>query len=329
MEYKSIKGFTGWGQLGILILFLGAGFILTMIVQGVILYQLVPKGTNLLSMGETMKQVIMDPKNVTALRLAQVLGTLSLLFVPAWLYSLVTNGKNMFWLGFNPNFRVMQVVTAFAIIFAANIFAGPFLDWSKAIVAHFPGLDVTAKSLEQAYNEQVLAMSNLKSWGEYIAALFIMAFFPAMFEEVFFRGALQTLLVKWWRRPIVAIIFTSLLFSLIHMSVYLFVSRAILGFALGLLFYKSKNIWVNIIAHFLNNAIAVTTLFYMSTRSNKVDLSKLDPKIEWWTGAIGLVVLIALFIYFDRISKAKVAVIELKEAALTNKQDPFRDFGNV
>ena len=33
MEYKSVKGFSGWGQLGFLFAFLGAGFVLAAIAQ--------------------------------------------------------------------------------------------------------------------------------------------------------------------------------------------------------------------------------------------------------------------------------------------------------
>ena len=327
MSYKSIKGFTGWGQLGMLVLFLGIGFIITGIVQAVILFQLMPSGTSMAGMEKSMLQAMMDPKNVGALRLSQVLGTLFLLFIPAVIYSRVTNGKNPFWLGFNKFLNVKQVLIGFAIIFAANIFAGPFGDWTKAILVHFPSLNASAKQLEDAYNQQVLAISNLRSGGEYITALFIMAFFPAMFEEVFFRGAVQNLLVRWWKKPMVAIIVTSLFFSLIHMSIYLFISRAVLGFVLGLLYYRSRNIWVNIIAHFLNNAIAVTSLFYMSMTSPKIDISKLDPKVEWWTGLLGLIALLGLFRLFGLFSKDKVAAINIQEAVLLEKEDPFHDFG--
>ncbi len=329
MEYKSIKGFTGWGQLGILILFLGAGFILTFIIQVAIMYQIMPAGSGLAGMEKGMLDAMKDPSNVFALRLSQVLGTLSLLFIPAILYSLVTNGSNMFWLGFNRHLSTFQIVIAFAIIFAANIFAGPFADISKAIVSNFPSLNALAKQLENAYNEQVLAISNLKSWGEYITALFIMAFFPAMFEEVFFRGAVQNLLVKWWNKPLLAILITSIFFSLIHMSIYLFLSRIVLGFVLGLLYFKSKNIWVNIIAHFLNNAIAVTALFYMSRNSSKVDISKLDPRIDWWLGIVGLGALVFLFRLFDRYSKSNLAKVDLQESVYLGKEDPFRDFGTL
>ncbi len=323
MQYKSVKGFTGFAQLGIFLVFLGLGFILAGGAQMIIGMKMIPSGTPLQNMGDAMLKAMMDPKNVAYARLAQVLGTFLLLFVPAVLYSMVTNGKNKFWLGFNKYINIYQVLFGFFIIFVANIMASPLEDLSKQIITHAPSLDTIAKNLENTYNEQVVALSNLKSWPEFLMAIIIMAFFPALFEEIFFRGALQNLLVRWWKQPLLAIIFTSLVFSLIHMSVYLFISRAVLGFVLGMLYHKSRNIWVNVIAHFLNNAIAVAQLFWMSNSDKKIDVSKLDPKLDWWFAIIALVILYFLFKGLNKCSFKNAEKIEAREQLLLAKEDPF------
>lgn len=329
MQYRSVKGFSGWGQLGLLLVFLGVGFILTAVAQLIIAIKMMPVGTSIFSSPDAIMNAMMDPKNVGLARLMQVAGTFFLLFVPAVLYSWVTNGKNKFWLGFNKYLNGYQIVIGFFIIFAANVMAAPLADISKTIIAHFPRLDIMAKNMEDAYNAQVLALSNLKSWPEFLMAIVIIAFFPAMFEEVFFRGAMQNLLVRWWKNPLIAILFTSLLFSLIHVSVYLFLSRAVLGFVLGLLYHKSKNIWVNIIAHFLNNAIAVTQLFYMSKSAEKLDLNKMDPSYPWWIGVLALGFLIFLFMLLNKYSLQNRLRIETQEKLLIEKEDPFRSFVNA
>ena len=242
------------------------------------------------------------------------------------MYSFVCNGKDPFWLGFNKNFNFFQVIVGFLIIFTANIMAGPLQELSEKLIAHFPAWDQLAKKLEATYNEQVNLLSNLKGIGDLILALLIMAFFPALFEELFFRGALQNLLIKWWRKPMLAIVITSVIFSLIHMSVYLFLSRIALGFALGLMFYETKNIWVNTIAHFLNNAIAVGQMYALSGSKEKVDVSKLDPKIDWWFGIIAVFVLVALFRFLKKYSEKNKRIIQAKEDELVKEpiyQNPF------
>lgn len=327
MQYKSIKGFSGGGALGMMIVFLGMGFLLAGGAQLLIGMQLLPAGTPMDKMGEAMLKALMDPKNIAMARLSQVLGTFLLMFIPGVLYSLVVNGKNKFWLGFNPWFNAKQILIGFFVILVANMLASPLADMSKWIVGHFPALDAFAKNLEDTYNEQVLALSNLKSWGEFVIAVFIMAFFPAMFEELFFRGAMQNLFEKWWKNPLMAILITSLIFSFIHFSVYLFLSRAVLGVVLGMLYYKTKNIWINIIAHFLNNAIAVAQLFYLSQQKQKIEIDKLDPQLPWWVGIIAVVVLYFLFVLLEKYSKNSKAKILVREQVLVAKEDPFHSFG--
>lgn len=327
MQYKTVKGFSGAGALGMLLVFLGLGFILAGIVQFFIGMKMVPDGTSFEKMGDVLMKSMLDPKNVGLARLSQVLGSLCLLFIPSMLYSLVVHGKNPFWLGFNKYITPKQILVGFGIIFFANLAAGPVADFSKYVIANFPGLDAFAKKLEDSYNEQVLALSNLTSWPEYVMAIFIMAFFPALFEEIFFRGALQNLFQKWWKNPLAAILVSSVIFSIIHFSIYLFLTRLILGFVLGYMFYQTKNIWVNVWAHFLNNAFAVTQLFILSRQKQKLDLDKIEPGVSWWVGLIALALVIALFIILKKISEENRLRIDAKEAVLLAETDPFHSFG--
>jgi uncharacterized protein len=327
MEYKSVKGFGGWAQLGFLFAFLGFGFILAGAVQWILTMQIMPAGKEITDSAAMMKAML-APENVNMARLIQVLGTFALLFIPAVLWSLVSNGKNAFWLGFNKYVNGFQILLGFMLIYAAAISTAPLGDFSKYVVGHFPSIDAAAKSMEELYEKQALALSNLKNWQEYVVGIFIMAFFPAMFEEVFFRGTVQNLFVRWWKNPFVAILVTSIIFSLIHMSIYLFLSRLVLGFVLGLMFHITKNIWVNIVAHFLNNAFALTTLFAMSLRKEKIDLAKLDPTYHWSFGLAGVIALVGLFVMLKKYSAKNVARINMKENALIAEADPYRSFAN-
>lgn len=326
MHYKSVKGFSGWGQLGILLVFTALGIVIAALVQFLIGMQLVPSGMPVSKMGEEMIKAMMKPENVNYARLSQVLGTFFLFFVPAVLYLLICHGRNSFWLGFNKHINSRQVLVGFFLIFCANIIAGPLADLSKSLLSHLPSLNALAKQMEDSYSEQVAMLSNLKSWGEFIMAIIIMAFFPALFEEIFFRGAVQNLLERWWKAPLMAVMVTSLLFSIIHMSIYLFLSRAILGFVLGLMYQRSKNIWVNIIAHFLNNSVAVIQLFWLSMQGQKIEADKLDPKLPLWWGLIAAVVTYGLFIVFQKASDKNRNLIAFEEQNLLEKNDPLHSF---
>lgn len=326
MEYRSVKGMTGWAQLGILLVFTGVGFILAGILQLAIGMMLIAPGSNMEKMADEMIKAMLKPENVNYSRLAQVIGTFLLFFMPAYAYMRICHGKNKFWLGFNKHINAGQVILGFFLIFLANIIAGPLADLTKEILKNFPALNAMGMRMEDAYNEQIMAISNLKSWGEFFMAIIIMAFFPALFEEVFFRGAIQNLLERWWKKPFLAVLAASLLFSLIHMSVFLFLSRAVLGFILGLMYQRSRNLWVNIIAHFLNNTVAVIQLFWISRHTQKIEVDKLDPQLPWWGALIALLFTVGLFILFEKISVKKRTQIAFEEQDLLEHADTSHSF---
>ncbi len=147
-----------------------------------------------------------------------------------------------------------------------------------------------AKALEQTYKTLMLNMARMDSVLDYITALFVMAIAPAIFEEILFRSTVQPLFIGWTKNVWVGIIITSIFFSAIHFSFFGFLSRTALGILLGLLFYYSKNIWLSIFMHFLNNGLIVTQL-YIVTKQGKSIEKAMDEKIAMWWGIIGLVIL--------------------------------------
>jgi membrane protease YdiL (CAAX protease family) len=324
MEYRSIKGMTGWGQLGILLVFIGAGIILASGIQYLIGLQIIPAGLPVEKQVDAMMKAMLLPQNVNYARLSQILGQFAILFLPAVFYVIVCFGKNKFWLGFNKHINAPQIILGFFLIFLANVIANPLADLSKIMVTNFPALNALGMRMEDAYTEQVMALSNLKSWGEFFLAIVTMAFFPALFEEVFFRGAVQNLLERWWKK--LSLLTASFFFSIIHLSVFLFLSRALLGFVLGLMYQRSRNLWVNIIAHFLNNTVAVIQLFWIARHSDKIDVNGMDPKLPWWGGLIGLALTIGLFILFEKLSAKNRTQIAFEEQNLLEHSDHLYSF---
>ena len=323
MEYRSVKGFTGWAQFGFLLCFIAIGFILAGAAQIFAVSLLQPKGISLLNTDAIMKAML-APENVGVARLNQVLSTFALLFIPALLFSFFVNGKKMLWLGFSKHINPKQIVIGFVIMFLTSLAAGPLFMMSKSIIAHFPSIDATAKKLEDLYNSQTAVLGNIKTLPELFIGIFIMAFIPAIFEEAFFRGTLQNLLVKWIKNPIVAILITSFLFSLVHSSIYLFLSRMALGFTLGLMYYYTKNIWINIIAHLINNTIALGGMYVTNGKINANDLDKANPIAQWIMAAVACFALVKLFTLLIKYSEKNKAIIEEKEFALANN-DHFQN----
>ena len=323
MQYRTAKGFSGPASLGILFALVGAGLILTGISQFLIAFSFLPAGTGIDQMEGVLKKAIADPANVKFVIAMQAVGTLLLMFIPARLFSLIVHGKSWHWLGISRHFNYMQVALAFLIIFAANFAAIPFDQFTRSCVSHFPGLYQKALQMESDYAMQVEVLGSLRSVSGFLIGLFIIALLPAFFEEVFFRGVIQDLFTRWWGRPFIAILVTSLFFSLVHGSVFLFISRAVLGIALGLIFYYTRNVWVSFLAHFINNGLAFSQLFFSGGKTSAMDEGTGNILLDWTAAAIAIVVSVLLFRFLKKRSDACVATIQEKESTM---QSPFSNF---
>jgi membrane protease YdiL (CAAX protease family) len=86
--------------------------------------------------------------------------------------------------------------------------------------------------------------------------LVVLAFVPAVCEELFFRGFLQKTLGDIFS-PFAAIFLTACIFSILHFQFYGIFSRLLLGGIIGYLYYLSGNITPGILAHFAYNSLMV------------------------------------------------------------------------
>ena len=162
------------------------------------------------------------------------------------------------------------------------------------------GLEMWMKNLEESAQVTTnLLLEGASVWGLLGNILFI-GVFAAVAEEVFFRGVLQQLLNKMFQNKHTAVWLTALIFSLLHMQFYGFLPRIILGAMLGYLFVYSKNLWIPIFVHFLNNTLVVTLNFFF--RDNTVYQYLEQPPITSTflvAGLVSLGLLIYLFLLFQ------------------------------
>jgi membrane protease YdiL (CAAX protease family) len=86
----------------------------------------------------------------------------------------------------------------------------------------------------------------------------IMGALPGFGEELFFRGYMQTRLAARWGAAR-AIVVSGLLFGLLHLDPVQSPLAACLGLYLGLVAVRAGSIWPAIIAHTVNNVVAVLT----------------------------------------------------------------------
>jgi len=256
--------------------------------------------------GQSIKNMdtgMLDPANRGAARLIQSITIVIGFLFPTILTAYLLNRKPMKLIGFPGKITWQQAGLVFAIMFL-SLFVSGFLSYVNELIPIGESAKTLFEKMETEYNQQVEAIIGLDSAADYILAVVIMAFLPALCEETLFRGGLQNFLTRATKKPWLSITIVSILFSLAHLSFYGFFPRLFLGIVLGLLYQYSGRIWLNIFGHFLNNAIALTGLYVYKMQGHSLKDAINEKSSTVW-GVVVLPVVVVLIILFKRISEPK------------------------
>jgi membrane protease YdiL (CAAX protease family) len=138
-----------------------------------------------------------------------------------------------------------------ALVFAMSALA----DWNL----HLPGIDSLGNlsELQEKRNKMLEVLMYTGGLPETFLLILLLAFIPALSEEVFFRGLLQRYFSDWFGKAWAGILLSALLFTFLHFSVTQFLPIFLLGLLLGWLYYWSGSLLVPFLFHFLNNSLTV------------------------------------------------------------------------
>ncbi len=98
------------------------------------------------------------------------------------------------------------------------------------------------------------------TWQQYLGYVVVLSIFAGICEEVLFRGTIMPSFEQHGLVP--AIIFSSLLFALLHGSLLSLLSTFSLGVIMAVIVIKTGSLWGGILYHMLNNFYAATYLFW-------------------------------------------------------------------
>ncbi len=124
----------------------------------------------------------------------------------------------------------------------------------------------------------------------------VIAVAPAIFEELLFRGLLPRFFEK--KGVWSTIIITGILFAIFHLDFYKLLPITFLGCWLGYLLFVSKSIYIPMLAHFMNNFLAVMLgqEFIPTKYASLVEGNDLTS-ILILTGSVAIFIIINLVIY--------------------------------
>lgn len=281
-------------QIGILLALILGGFIVAAIIQLIISFSMLNL-SNLKSLDkEELLRMLALPQNFTKVLFMQLFSTMAIMALPAFAFAKIIKEKPLAYLGFLQKISLQQIVIVIVIALVGILMNGGLAELNKMIPLS-KGLKQTFDQWEKDYEQQVMIFANMKTMGDYILALIVVAIFPAIFEELLFRSTIQRVLINMFKQPHVAIIVTAILFSIVHFSFYGLLPRLMLGVVLGYIYFYGKSIWLNALMHFINNGLAITALYFGGVKQ--------DETFPVWVGLVAVAALIVLLQYFRKISK--------------------------
>jgi membrane protease YdiL (CAAX protease family) len=148
------------------------------------------------------------------------------------------------------------------------------------------------------------AMLNMKTIPAMVFDVIFIALVPAIVEEFMFRGALQTIFVRWTKNVHAAVWITAILFSAFHMEFFGFLPRLLLGALLGYFVAWSGSIWPAVLGHFINNATDVILTYLYSQKASKINPD--DQHMFNNTGyLVSFAAMLALMLYYRKTAVSK------------------------
>lgn len=209
---------------------------------------------------------------------------------------------------FNDNQKMaLPLILTIFIVIAFMSVNSVFIEWNAnlQLPEYLKSFEVWAQEMEQQAQELTLMMTRFDNFGDLIFGLIIIALIPAVGEELLFRGLLQNQLFAISKNMHLAIWVGAFIFSAIHLQFYGLVPRMLLGALFGYLYYWSGNLWVPILAHFVNNGFTLVLLYLYQTDNIAYDIEN-TTSIPIASVIISLVLGTALMLFFRKIFSTRL-----------------------
>lgn len=239
--------------------------------------------------------------STTSLKWLQLCQTFAVFILPAlgavWLWS----PEPIRWLHLDRAVSWETVVYAIVIMIAAVPGINLLSEWNQQMVlpSFLEHLESLIKQQEEAAKQLTEQFLKADGIGSLLLNIGLMALLPAIGEELTFRGVIQGLFGE--KHKTLAIWITAAIFSFIHFQFYGFVPRMLMGVLFGYMLVWTGSLWVPILMHFTNNALAVI-LYYIGDRYGIEDemLENFGAGELWWLGAASILAVCVLSIFFSR-----------------------------
>ncbi len=206
-----------------------------------------------------------DESNINFMKYLQTIISLGTFVIPPFIIAYVFKGKIAKYLLLNKTPHLFSILLVVMMMILAIPFINFLAEWNSklSLPESLSYIEKAMKAAEQDAEKLTLAFLKADKLGTLFINLFVIAVIPAIGEELLFRGVFQKIITDWTRNAHIGIWLAAFMFSAIHFQFYGFVPRMLMGAFFGYLLVWSKNMWLPIAAHFVNNAFAVIAFYLM------------------------------------------------------------------
>jgi len=214
--------------------------------------------------------------------------------LPSLLFAYLTHPKPAFYLGLKRPAKFIHLFWVMVIVAGAiPVFMGILSVMQNVHLGKW------ADDMQKRIEDVQGPFLNMGSVSQFLTVLFVMAVLPAFGEEMLFRGILLRIARKRSRNMLFPLVISSLLFAMIHFSIYGFLPILLAGAFLGLIYYLTGSLWCSILFHFLNNGIQVY-LEYLGHTNSRVKAVMESNVLPAYIPLAGLVLLLIGFYFLYR-----------------------------
>lgn len=213
--------------------------------------------------------ILLRGQTAVTLRLATVINDILMFIVPPIICALLYTSRPAEYLRINSMPVTPSVLIAVAIMICSIPMMNMIIEWNESLSlpSSLAAAESWMRTAEERAGDTIKILMGGKTIGNLVMSILIVGVLAGFSEELFFRGGIQRLLVSGGINPHVAIWLTAFIFSAIHLQFFGFFPRLLLGAFFGYLLYWTRNLWIPIICHILNNTI-VATVTWMSARGS-------------------------------------------------------------
>ena len=153
-------------------------------------------------------------------------------------------------------FQVLLVTGAFAIVLAeVQALTAPFIP------------------LPEEFTDTMEGLLRVRGALEFVGAAVAICVFPAVSEEMLFRGLVLTGLLHRFG-PWTAILASGTLFAAVHLNPWQFIPLLLMGIFISLIVYRTNSLYTGVLAHATNNLFSLAAL----NLGQRYGMETVDPR---------------------------------------------------